>query len=457
MKKLFFIILGLILIVSPAYGVSNLTITPSDPKVGDTITITGKANPNEEINCKIWFEINPSINPPKYKYFMNNVEIPNASNSFKIIAKNAERLYVSLKIGMWVTQGAKANKEGIAVISKSNIPPGIYDIRIRGTIKDPEKPVKLKIFASTKIKADENGNFKYSYKVNNIPEGTIVHLDIGGIKRDIVIKSSIPVPPPVDTEDETDKDNTTTEKRSTDKKEEDITSVSIEKDYSDTSHSGSTNKKNIEDSSSTSPEEDKLDTTYSSNRNTSNKENNYNTPINKKDSKKDNQNTPINNYNINNAKNTPRKSKKENIVYGTVIKNIGNAILIIPNGTRVSTDGEISIKEVNIPNTTLAYYISPRNAKFSKPLILEIPYNLSQDKRITVLYYDRQLGRWINIPYTCDNNTITVKISKSGYYTVKEEYIEIEDKSIIDKFYSIIDLFRIITTLLLNYLQNLFK
>ena len=456
MKKLLLIILVLILTVFSVYGISNLTITPSNPKVGDTITITGKANPNEEINCKIWFEINPTINPPKYKYFMNNVEIPNASNSFKIIAKNAERLYVSLKIGMWVTQGVKANKEGIAVISKSNIPPGIYDIRIRGTIKDPEKPVKLKIFASTKIKADENGNFKYSYRVCNIPEGTVVHLNIDGIKRNILIRSSIPAPPPVDIEDETDEDSTTTEKNDRDNDRD---------------------KKKIEDSISTSPgntEEDNPDTNNNSNtkkksqpitenRNVSNKasnkKNNCNISINKDNTEKDNRNTLINNYNLVNTKNAPKKSKKENnITYGTVIKNIGSAMLIIPNGTRISTNGEVSIKEVNISNTTLAYCISPRNAEFSKPLILKIPYNISQNKRITVLYYDTYLRRWVNIPYTCDNNTITVKISKPGYYAVKEEYIEIEEgSSIIDKLYSIIDLFKIITTLLLNYLQNLFK
>jgi len=456
MKKLIFIILGFILTVSSVYGLSNLTITPSDPKVGDIITITGKTNPNEEINCKIWFEIDPLVAPPYYGYIMNNVDIPTTPNSFKIVAENVNSLSISIKLGIWVNKRVEANSEGIAVFSKSNIPPGTYDIKMGGTIKDPKKPVKLKIFASTKIKADENGNFKYSYKVNNIPEGTVVHLDIGGIKRDIVIKSSIPVPPPVDTEDEVDKDNSTNEKRSADKKEEGNTSVSneeIEKDHSDTSHSTSTSKKSVEDSTSTSPkdtEETNLDTSYSSDRNTSNKENNYNTPIKREDSKNDNQNIPINNYNLNNT-------KRENIIYGSVIKNIGSAILIIPNGTRVSVDGEISIREVNISNTTLAYYISPRNAKFSKPLILKIPYNLSQNKRITVLYYDRQMERWINIPYTCDNNTITVKISKSGYYAVKEECIEIKNSSIIDELYSIVDLFRVIITLLPNYLQNLFK
>ncbi|MBW9220525.1 DUF4887 domain-containing protein [Methanothermococcus sp. SCGC AD-155-N22] len=446
MKKLFLIILGLVLTVSSVYGVSNLTVSPSDPKIGDVITITGKANPNEKINCQIWFEINPSINPPKYKYIMNNVEIPNASNSFKIVAENVNRLYVSLKMGIWVTKNKRANQDGVAVISKSNIPVGTYDIKIGGTIKDPEKPVKLKIFASTKIKADENGNFKYSYRVNNIPEGTVVHLNIGGIKKDIVIKGSIPAPPPVDSEDETEENSTTTEENDNNEEKTEDSAPTLPEDTEE-QNLDTNNNSNTQEGSQSTPE----------NGNTPNKRKNYSTPVNKEGTEKNNHNTPVNNYNLGNTENTHKKSKKENVIYGTVIKNIGSAMLIIPDGTRISTDGEISIKEVNISNTTLAYYISPKNGEFSKPLILKIPYNISQNKRITVLYYDKNLKRWINIPYTCDNNTITVKILKSGYYAIKEEYIEIEDDSIIDELYSIIDLSRIMATLLLNYLQNLFK
>ncbi|MBW9223455.1 hypothetical protein KKP90_02515 [Methanothermococcus sp. SCGC AD-155-E23] len=420
MRKLLLTLLVLILTVSSVYGISNITITPSNPKVGDTITISGKANPNEEINCQIWFEIDPIIYPPYYGYIMNNVEIPTTPNSFKIVAQNVNRLYVSLKMGLWVTKNTKANKEGVAVISKSNIPVGTYDIKMGGTIKDPEKPVKLKIFASTKIKADENGNFKYSYRVSNIPEGTVIHLNIGGIKRDIVIKSSLPAPPNVDTENKTDKNTSSNDG----KEDHSDTITSIQKESRST----------LED------------------KETSNEEEEYNIPINREGTKRDNHNILVNRKKI-----TPPKPKRENIVYGRIIKNIGSAMLIIPEGTRVSTEGEISIKEVNIPNTTVAYYISPKNGEFSKPLILEIPYNLSQDKKITVLYYDEQLRRWVSIPYTYDGDKITVKVAKSGYYAIKEEYVGKRDEGILHGLYSILDLFRVVVTLLLDYLQHLFK
>jgi len=306
MKKLLLTLLTLILTVSSVYGISNLTVTPLDPEVGDIVTITGKAKPNEEIDCQIWFEIDPIISPPYYGYTMNNVEIPTTPNSFKIVAENVNSLYVSLKMGLWVTKNTKANKEGVAVISKSNIPVGTYDIKMGGIIKDPKKPVKIKIYASTKIKADENGNFKYSYRVSNLPEGTVIHLNIGGIKRDIVIKSSLPAPPPVDTEDK----NTPSNEEKDKEKTESNTSQSSkdkEEDYSDTANS-------IQQESRSAPED----------KETSDKGDRYNTSINRKDTKRV----------------IPPRPKRENIIYGRIIRNIGSAMLIIPEGTRVSTEGD---------------------------------------------------------------------------------------------------------------------
>ena len=198
---------------------------------------------------------------------------------------------------------------------------------------------------------------------------------------------------------------------------------------------------------------DNIDTQEGSKSTTENKittdeKNNYNTTANKEDIKGDNCNTSVNN--TDNIKDIPDISKRDNIIHNTVVKNIGSAILIIPNGTRISRDGKISIREINIPNTTVAYYISPGNAEFSKPLILKIHYNISQDKRITVLYYDRYLKKWTNIPYTYDKNTVIVKIPKSGYYAIKEEYVE-KNSSMIDELLSIPETLRIIITLLLDY------
>ena len=110
MKKLL-MILGLILVIviSPVYGLSNLTINlttnSSDSKIGGVMVITEKVNSSEEIKCHIGFEINPIvILLSYYGYFLD----------------------------------------------KDNI-------------------------------------FKYSYKVSTIPERTVIHINILGIRIGIVM------------------------------------------------------------------------------------------------------------------------------------------------------------------------------------------------------------------------------------------------------------------------------
>ncbi|WP_421077852.1 hypothetical protein Mjas_00520 [Methanothermococcus sp. Ax23] len=175
-------------LISPIYAVSDVQIYPSNPNIMDTLTLTGKASPNEDINCQAWFEVNPIISPPYYGYLMNSVEIPSSPNNFKVVAENVNKVYVSVKMGIWVTKSANADSNGVATVSQSNVPVGTYDIKIGGTIKDSSKPVKLKIIASTTIKADENGNFEYSYKViDGIPKTTILHLKIENITKNISI------------------------------------------------------------------------------------------------------------------------------------------------------------------------------------------------------------------------------------------------------------------------------
>ncbi|AEH07283.1 hypothetical protein [Methanothermococcus okinawensis] len=181
------VIFGLFLINSNC-AISSIFINPYIPNIDDNITLTGMANPNEDINCQAWFEVNPMVSPPYYGYIMNNVEIPNTPNNFKVIGENVNDLSISVKMGIWVTKSANANSEGIATVSQSNVPTGTYDIKIWGTVKDTSKPIKLKIIASTTVKADDNGNFKYSYKViNAIPKTTILHLTVGNISKNISI------------------------------------------------------------------------------------------------------------------------------------------------------------------------------------------------------------------------------------------------------------------------------
>lgn len=450
-KTLFFIMVIFGFLMSSVYAVSDIQITPSNPKVGDTITITGTANPNEAINCQAWFEVNPAISEPYYGYLMYNVDIPTTPNTFKVVGENVNDLTVNVKIGTWIPKGATANSDGVAVVSQSNVPVGTYDIKIIGKIKDSSKPVKLKIIASTTIKADENGNFEYSYKANNIPEGTTIHLNIGGISRDVLIEADIPTPPPTVT------DNTTIANDVLDKEPPKITILSPTK--REFKSSEVTFDIVVEDQSSYSVDiylngnkinYDKINNHYTGNLILKEGENtlkiiaedncsNKNEKIIYLTYKLENISEELENSAVTTTTNTatnnnenpvndvvgnnnPNDNSKENIVEGTIIKHIGeNAMLIIQHGTKITKEGEIQIKEIPLPNTTLAYYIAPKDAEFSIPLTLKINMGAPENKELKILYYDDKSKSWKNIPYTIDEeNNIVLKVSRSGYYAIKE-------------------------------------
>ncbi|WP_421077853.1 hypothetical protein Mjas_00525 [Methanothermococcus sp. Ax23] len=486
-KILFLIILGLF--ISSAYAVSDIQISPSNPKVGDTLTLTGKANPNEDINCQAWFEVNPIISPPYYGYLMNSVEIPSSPNNFKVVAENVNKVYVSVKMGIWVTKSANADSNGIAIVSQSNVPVGTYDIKIGGTIKDSSKPVKLKIIASTTIKADENGYFEYSYKTNNIPEGTTVYLNIGGVNKEIIIGGDTPVPPaPPVVNDTTTTNNTDNEPPkitilSPSKRDYNISNVDFEvivEDESDYTIKFYLNGNGLGYNESGNHYVGTLNLKEGENifkiiaKDQYNNENskiiylNYYKPKNLEnktiaDNKSDNITPSQDNINKNigdniqnnNSKPNNNNPEQENIVYGTIIKHVGNATLIISDGTKISTVGDIQLKEVSLPNITLAYYISPNNAEFNKPLTLEISLDVPEGKELKILYYDEQMKSWKSIPYVYDKNNskITIDVTKSGYYAIKEKDIS-ENKNNNSIFSEIIMVVKIVIGGLIHLIKS---
>ena len=441
------------ILISPIYAVSDIEISPSNPVVGDTITLTGKASPNEAINCQAWFEVNPIISPPYYGYIMNSVEIPSTPNTFKVTGENVNYVSVDVKMGIWITKRANADSNGIATVSKSNVPEGTYDMTIGGTIKDQSKPVKLKIIASTTINADENGNFKYAYKTNNIPEGTTIYLSVGGVNKEIIIKGDTPAPPAPSVVDTTNTINNTDNEPpkitilSPSKRDYTTSTVDFEaivEDVSDYTIKFYLNGNRLGYNESSSHYTGTLNLKEGENtfkitaKDAYDNENskiiyiNYykpksqeieNTENNKVENIASSQNTTS--ENIENTENNNNPEQEENIIYGTVIKHIDNATLTISDGTKINTEGDVQIKKVELPNTTIAYYIAPKNAEFSKPLTLEISLNVPDNKELKILYYDEKLKSWKNIPYIYDKNNseITMSITKSGYYAIKENEI----------------------------------
>jgi hypothetical protein len=456
-------ILSILFIISSVNAVSDVTISPEDPEVGDTIVLTGKADPNEEVSCSAWFEINPAIDDPYYAALLYGVSIPEPPNNFKVTAENVQLLGVSIKMGIWVTISDEADSSGNAAVSKSNVPEGTYDIKLVGKIKDTSEPVTLKVYASTKIQADENGNFEYCYSTDSIDEGTTIYLNIGGVSKEVTVQGTTPAPVVTPVTNTTTEDTTppTIKVLAPSKSEYGVNSVNFNIAVTDDSDFD-------------------FKIYLNDNEQTYNQDGNSFTGlvylIEGKNTLKivaedeyDNKNTKIvyltysedfvENSDSNEIEGTDDLETSENsnedvateyknIVVGTMIFNVGNALLTANDGTEISNAGNIKIEEMEIPETSKAYVIYPEDSEFSIPLTLEIDVSELSDN-LKVIYYDSKKG-WINKNYVLKDGVMNINVTKSGYYAVKETETVEENESIIDTIKGFFNAVKIIINAILD-------
>ncbi|MBA2851407.1 hypothetical protein HNP86_001560 [Methanococcus maripaludis] len=460
MLKKILMIFSLLFIISSVNAVSDVAVSPETPEVGDTIILTGKADPNEEISCSAWFEINPIISQPYYGALLYDVSIPEPPNNFKVTATNVQGLDVSIKMGVWVTISADADSSGKAVVSKSNVPEGIYDIKLGEKIKDTSKPVTLTIYASTKIQADENGNFEYRYSTDSIDEGTTIYLNIGGVSKEVTVQGTTPAPVVTPVTDATTEDTTppTIKILSPSKSEYAVSSLDFNIAVSDDSDFDF--KIYLNDKELTYDNNGKYFTGTLSliegkntlkiisedeyaNKNTKLVYLTYSKDLidNSEDFGETDDSETIGSSN-------EKSPEDDNTVLGTMIFNVGNALLTANDGTKISTSGDIKIEEIELPETALAYVIYPEDSEFSIPLTLEIDVSDLSDN-LKVIYYDSKKG-WSNTKYVLDDDTITMNITKSGYYAVKETEVVEENESIIDTIKGLFNAVKIIINAILD-------
>uniref|UniRef100_A9A6Y2 Uncharacterized protein n=1 Tax=Methanococcus maripaludis (strain C6 / ATCC BAA-1332) TaxID=444158 RepID=A9A6Y2_METM6 len=463
MFKKMVMILSILMAISSISAVSDVEISPEDPQVGDTIILTGKANPNEEISCSAWFELNPILSDPFYGSYLYGVEIPEPPNNFKVTAENVKNLDLYIKIGLWLTISGSEDSNGNYMVSKSNVPEGTYDITLGGEIKDASEPVTLKVYASTKIQADEDGNFEYQYSTDAIEEGTTIYLTIGGVSKEVTVQGSTPAPVVTPVTNTTTEDTTppTIKVLAPSKSEYGVNSVDFniavtddsdfdfkiylndkEQTYNQDGNSFTGSLYLIEGKNTLKiVAEDEYD-----NKNTKIVYLTYSKEVveNLDDSEVVEETTDSE---TNKDSNEDVSTEEKNIVLGTMIFNVGSAMLTVNDGTEISTIGDIKIEEMDIPETSMAYVIYPEDSEFSIPLTLEIDVS-ELSSNLKVIYYSEK--GWINTKYVLSDDTITVNVTKSGYYAVKEMETVEENESIIDTIKEFFNAFKIIITAILD-------
>lgn len=161
--------------------VTEISVSPEDPSPGDTITVTGKASPNELVSASVSFQETQKVSDGTFAYSLSGVTIPDGSDSFGLVANGVDGLKIQVKVPILgyvsVPESLIGINGNVATFGTGKINSGTYDIKLSGS--SPEEQVGLSFNARATITADENGDFVYTYSTDNIPEGDY-SINIGG-------------------------------------------------------------------------------------------------------------------------------------------------------------------------------------------------------------------------------------------------------------------------------------
>jgi len=168
--------------------VTDWELSPENPKIGDTLIISGIASPEEEVEISISFEKTVPVYLREYNYEFENVEILNFNNLFTVRAEGIESLKVKMKMILSKTESSRAD-DGIAVVSYSGVSPGTYKVRVDGIAEEGASSVNLKVITVQRLNAGTDGKFSYRYNTGSVPSRKF-KIKVGNSKKEITFNAN---------------------------------------------------------------------------------------------------------------------------------------------------------------------------------------------------------------------------------------------------------------------------
>ena len=155
--------------------VTDLQVSPTNPRVGDTVTIRGNASPYEVVCLSVNFSSNLSASNYQYGCSLDKMAIPaDAACSLEVQGvKNLTVTTDALGIPISRTMLACTDADHCVEIALPSIPIGVSGgLDLKGASLGSDVP--LIVTAMVNTTADKNGKFEYNYEVTDFPSGNVV-------------------------------------------------------------------------------------------------------------------------------------------------------------------------------------------------------------------------------------------------------------------------------------------
>jgi len=162
-------------------SVTDLNVNPSVVVPGETLSISGKATPNEEVSLKSTFVISLPVSEGKYSREFNGIYFPTGEKTFSVRAKHIKDIRVSLGPLFFMTieyplGGPQKATNGSATLSISLPFSGIdvtgkKNVNVYGAALEDASSVILTTDMAIKVPADKNGDFILDLDTEGVPLG----------------------------------------------------------------------------------------------------------------------------------------------------------------------------------------------------------------------------------------------------------------------------------------------
>jgi len=183
---LFLLFAFIVSVTNAGASVTDLNVNPSVVVQGDTLSISGKATPNEAVTLKSTFVMSLPVSEGKYSEEFKGIYFPTGEKTFSVRAKNINDICVSLGPILFLgtveypPDGPRKATSGIATLSISlpvsflgftiNVD-GEKDVKVYGAALEDASSVILTTDMAIKVTADKNGDFILDINTKGVPLG----------------------------------------------------------------------------------------------------------------------------------------------------------------------------------------------------------------------------------------------------------------------------------------------
>ena len=173
-------------------GVIELNVTPAVAVQGETVSITGKALPNEPVWLKSSFALSLPVSDGVYSRDFTGIHLPACNKSLFLTAENVKDIKIIFEAGGDTIEYYSNVTDGIFTIfvPETDIPPGKCNITVCGNATNGATSVKLTTNMSIKAISDSNGDFSLNVSTESVPIGEYP-ITAGGIEKTVLIVSAL--------------------------------------------------------------------------------------------------------------------------------------------------------------------------------------------------------------------------------------------------------------------------